>query len=498
MTKRLIALLLAFTLIFIFLGCSTEPKEKDAVDEFIKEKRDPEEAFVAFDKDADEMKDPLTICMDLEYVRELILIEPEVILNEFLYTLEESGGLSDVEVLYVPKHGSDREAVLDRIRVEMMSGGGPDVFIMNCYGSFDRWNESGSDPLIAFPEQAMENGLFLPLDVYMENNAVYAEWDKQNQAVLAAGRNEEGQQVIPLSYTLPLICFRKSDVDLDLTGKSCTWDEMLEDPEISPYTRLLADCTTSYWYDEHELSLVEDGTQYVEFALGKIADFEKEELCFTEEELQHVIEDVVELHAELEEASKTFEEGSKGELEYFSTWLGHDMVSGERSVLDHFDPEESLTMFPLYSDDGGVSASILSWAAVNRNTDRPEDAYIVIDLLMRDYVQKRYRLYENFMCGKPAYSTIIGIPMHEGILHPDMPFGSGLQWSLTEENYNEWCEVRSQITNAYFQSPVCLELEKLVSECIYGSGGVYGYEDFFSIEQSVHEAYEKMQRLVRE
>lgn len=136
--KRVVALLLALTLMFTFLGCSSEPKEKDAVDKFVKEKRDPEEAFVAFDKDADEMKDPLTICMDLEYVRELIGIEPGVILNEFLYTLEESGGLSDVEIVYVPKHGSDRESILDRIRVEIMSGGGPDVFIMNCFGSFDR------------------------------------------------------------------------------------------------------------------------------------------------------------------------------------------------------------------------------------------------------------------------------------------------------------------------------------------------------------------------
>jgi len=496
--KRVAALFLALTLLFTFLGCSSEPKEKDAVDKFVKEKRDPEEAFVAFDKDADEMKDPLTICMDLEYVRELIGVEPGVILNEFLYTLEESGGLSDVEIVYVPKHGSDREAILDRIRVEIMSGGGPDVFIMNCFGSFDRWNEWGSDPLIAFPEQAMENGLFLPLDEYMKNNAVYAEWDKQNQAILAAGRNEEGQQVIPLSYTLPLICFKKTDVDIDLTGKSYTWDEMLVDPEISPYTRLLADCTTPTWHDGHDVSLALDGTQYVEFALGKIADFEKEELCFTEEELCHVIEDVVELHEVLSEASKTMERDTKGELDYFSTYLGSELVSGDRSLFDHFDPEDPLTMFPLYSVNGGVSASILSWAAVNRNTDRPEDAYTVIDLLMRDYVQKRYQLYEHFLCGKPSYSNPVGIPTHEGMLHPDMPLGSGYRWSLTEENYNEWCEVRSQITNAYFQSSVSLILEQLVDECISGSGGSYGYEYFVSIEQSVHEAYEKMQRLVRE
>jgi len=58
--------------------------------------------------------------------------------------------------------------------------------------------------------------------------------------------------------------------------------------------------------------------------------------------------------------------------------------------------------------------------------------------------------------------------------------------------------VRSNITGANFQSPVGIELETLLENCIYGSRGVYGYEDFTTVEEAVHEAYEKMQRMVRE
>ena len=49
------------------------------------------------------------------------------------------------------------------------------------------------------PETAI-NKLLKTLDIGMIN----AEWESMNEVVLAAGRNEEGQQIIPLSYTVPV------------------------------------------------------------------------------------------------------------------------------------------------------------------------------------------------------------------------------------------------------------------------------------------------------
>ena len=107
--KRLAVLLLALALVLSLFGCAAKPEEKDAVDEFIEEIKESQETFVAFDKERYNMEDPLTICMDLEYVRDPVGgPQVEAVLNEFLTTLEQNGNLSDVEILFVPKHGEDR------------------------------------------------------------------------------------------------------------------------------------------------------------------------------------------------------------------------------------------------------------------------------------------------------------------------------------------------------------------------------------------------------
>ena len=95
--------------------------------------------------------------------------------------------------------------------------------------------------------------------------------------------------------------------------------------------------------------------------------------------------------------------------------------------------------------------------------------------------------------------------MYEELLQPDMPFGRGLRWNLTEENYEELCEVRGQITSANFQSALGVELRALMAECLRCAGyGEDGYllaeenDDFVSVEQSVHETYERLEMILCE
>lgn len=89
-----------------------------------------------------------------------------------------------------------------------MSGSGPDVFIMRCDEKASWHTEQA---LFQIPEQAIESGLFLPLDDYIEN-AQFIEWDKLTPIVMEAGRNEEGQLILPLTYNIPITFFRAPDV----------------------------------------------------------------------------------------------------------------------------------------------------------------------------------------------------------------------------------------------------------------------------------------------
>ena len=140
-------------------------------------------------------------------------------------------------------NGTARGAALTRLRTEIMSGEGPDVFLMRYtpYSGIDGNDYENTDFLFRYPEKAMETGLFLPLDEYIENNAELAEWDKLTQPVLDAGRNEEGLQIIPLNYTFPLLGYPKSEWE-HIPDKKYTWNDMLENPELLPYSLDLANC----------------------------------------------------------------------------------------------------------------------------------------------------------------------------------------------------------------------------------------------------------------
>ncbi len=491
--KRLAALFIALTLIFTFLGCSTEPKEKDAVDEYFEKKQEATTEFIAYGKEEEEIsKDPLRIMMDLEYVGRDV-IDVSVILNEFLSTLEQSSGLSDVVVEYVPGHGADRESMLDRVRVELMSGGGPDVFIVNC-GGMSLYAMQDSKPLFPFPEKAMDSGLFLPLDEYMENNTQFAEWDKQTQTVLSAGRNDEGQQIIPLTYTLPLICYSTNDVPEFPAAENASWTDIINDPVLSDLARPLYGCIQMQPFEGEYIPNIMNGR--AEYILGGLADYSSGKLLFTEEEALQRVNDLCTLYDRTKEIAPDGKETYPYSITCFGMPLAENMsLLAKEPVLEDgpvecFYGTEPLTLAPLYSDDGGVTASIMSFAAINRNSQCPEEAFTVIDLLMRDFVQRKYSIYSELLTG-----VGVGITMHEDLMLKDTPVGGRNQWYMSEHRFGEVCEIRDRITVANFRTELDVLVYDMFTDCLvsYINGG--SEEE---IQTLISGYYEKMQRLVRE
>ncbi|MBP3705495.1 MAG: carbohydrate ABC transporter substrate-binding protein [Clostridia bacterium] len=395
------------------------------------------------------------------------------ILDEFLYTLKESGGLEDVEIEYIPASGSERENMLDRIRTEIMTGGGPDVFIVNCSGSAT--GDVGTS-LFPMPLKVMENGLFLPLDEYMEEKTRFTEWDKLTQSVLKAGSNEEGQQIIPLTYTLPVLCYRQSEGTVE-AAPDMTWTEMLEDECLSEQGMLLGDVSAPF-------AGIESRRMYLEYIIGDLADYHTDKLLFTEEELLQYVRQAYDLWE-----TRHDREDSREITDYFETYLDVGFVGSDTPVLYNIGADEPLTMVPVYSEAGGVTASITSFAAVNRNTRRPDDAYTVIDLLLRDVVQQRYLLYRNLIC-----ADSYGIPMHEDLMQEEMPTGLNAEWYLSDENYAELSKVRDQITTVFFQDTLSMQFMFLQMDCEFAIRN--GEEE--RLEDIVSEHYRTMKLLMAE
>ena len=81
-------------------------------------------------------------------------------------------------------------AALTKLRTEIMSGRGPDLFVLNAIHL----------RLIQDPDKQMRAGVFADLAPYLDTIAAEA---TLNETVLAAGRVGEAQYLLPLYYTVP-------------------------------------------------------------------------------------------------------------------------------------------------------------------------------------------------------------------------------------------------------------------------------------------------------
>lgn len=377
-------------------------------------------------------------------------------LHDLLYSFKQATGIENVEVEYLPASGVERETAIKRIRVELMSGAGPDVFLVSCY--------SEDNALFPYPQKVMGAGVFLPLDTYMENHTEFSEWEKQQPVVLAAGRNDEGQQIIPLTYACPLQVYQKTELDADALEQSVAFEEALSDPKLSSVYTEFYNCriTRSVGLEESKGF----APNYLEYIMGQLADFNTEELLFTEEELFSVIERIFDLEED------HFVDGTK----YEETVLSYGLTACA----------QPFTLIPLYSTKGGITVSVQNFAAINRNTKMPDEAYRFIDFFMREATQANAHAYQAFY----AYGE--GIPLHTDIFSESSPWNKFHH--LSDEAFLELQETKNQITAVNFNSELTKDLAELMAECWEAEV----YDQPISLEERVHETYAMMQRRVRE
>lgn len=425
----------------------------------------------------DQKVQPLRVCVDLEYIYDGA-VGVETAVYDFEHSIKETGGITDVVFEYLPYDGVERETQKDRLYTEIMAGGGPDVFIIACDGA--QWHNPSENAIFQMPEKAMEVGLFMPLDSYIKK-AKHAEWDELNQTVLSAGKNKRGQQLVPLTYTLPAIFYKSSNLQ-HTPDSSITWENMLSDETMYDSAARLCD---------GELIIGDVGSAVdfrIDYVLGELADFSKEELLFTEEELKLRIDQIMQLKGYAEQS------GILDEPFWSDRYIGNHCTASEyngKRESNGLNPDDEFTFVPLYSDDGGLTAMVLSYAAINANTRRPEDAFTVVDLLMRTHTQQYAPIYKGWLYSKGAY----GIPMDNRLMQKDYPLTFSqyrAKWYFSPENYDTYCVLRNQITNVQFPGSLNIELEKLMIECSVAYKNGKDYSDLIS------ESYRKMDMMIGE
>ncbi len=408
------------------------------------------------------------ICLDTDHHRSGTIPDENTILYEFENTLKQTCGLADVNFEYLPASGPERESMVNRIRVELMSGGGPDVFIITCHTM--RSSGDGS-PLFPISEKIMANDMFLPLDEYIDN-AQYAEWDKFTQSVMEAGRDEEGQQIVPLAYTLPVLYYQRQ-AENDVVPVGMTFDNMLNDAYFGPLLRRL---TRTKFLDETG-NVNYTNSNHLLYLFDNLADYNTEELLFSKEDLNNEMDTLFNFSDDLIKNPESID------FPHDSTGLDPTlMLSISTSPGYSADVEYEIMSVP--SNNGGYTALITSYAAINRNTSYPQEAFTVIDTLLRTDVQQKFKLYTDSL----HYG---GFPVHEQLCSGAYPAGVA-QREFSDNVFSELSEIRSNISAARFYGTLDAKLHELIF--LYSAA----IEKEESTDDVVASVYRNMEQSLRE
>lgn len=115
--------------------------------------------------------------------------------NEYAqYYMQKYPG-SYVKVRSLPEEAEKREPELQKMRTEIMSGKGADVFILNADNEF---YAERKEALFEDVKKSMQSGVFMRLDPYMEEDA-YWEESSYKKEFLETGQYEGHQYILPIT-----------------------------------------------------------------------------------------------------------------------------------------------------------------------------------------------------------------------------------------------------------------------------------------------------------
>lgn len=427
-------------------------------------------------------EEPLRICIDTGfYGSEVGFAKVKSGADALKNSLASICGLENVETEIIPKRGEAREAALQRIRTEVMGGGGPDVFLCSCVEATG--SGATQTALFPFPANAMANGLFLPLDSYLEN-AQYMEVDKMHPAIMEGGKTEEGQMVVPISFTMPITAYEEGAIELPPSMTTFADVVNSDDP--------LLQATGAYVgkYDDYLRC-------YFSYVFAELEDYETGKLAVTEDELREAVKDA----AKLKQANQDAEELDLPA--HFSEQLSFDTYS-RRYVVTAWQDDwrqgiyDSVpqVILPLYNQKGGATALINSFAAVNANTTQPENAFAVVDLILSKYMCKNNELYA-FFC-----ETAMPVHMEMGEYRDvtqesyglNVPYSVKGKTSIESPAFSAYAKAREQISCTRFCTKLDHELINLVTSCSFA----IKEGDEALLESNISEAYKKMETLLSE
>ena len=352
--KKLFSAALAVLLLLsLFSGCEVEDPTPRVSDPSVtlppSESFPPPTDYIKYSGQWEETDEPLVVCIP-ERMNDIGFCEDVEDLLKYL-----TGSPVKLEWVIIPEYAdTETEGLLTRLRTELLSGDGPDVFLYGRRAPI--WLPDGAPDnftvLFPMPEKLLYNDLFLPLDGLLENPQ-YMHPENFQSTVMAAGRTEQGQLILPTVYTCAAAFYDKSKLSGPLP-------ENLKEMADSPDEVIVA------------------GSDLI-FAMGPVADCQTDSLLFSDDELQELTAQAFSIKQRSSDAQRNFLDGNS------QGWWESMQPTGELTLSEMFQgkgAQKDYAVLPQWDRTGGVTARIERYAAVNRNTKQANNAMFLLDVLL--------------------------------------------------------------------------------------------------------------------
>ena len=275
-----------------------------------------------------------------------------------------------LEFITLPMDELERQTALQSMRTEIMAGDGPDIFLLASWNQDTMtWDSSTGieypriEPLFKSVEDAMANGVFLDLDEYIEKSE-YINMEDHVSVIMDAGKTERGQMVLPLLYSVNMCLVDKSQIS-DPDAKF----ETLEDITGNKDTLYTVNHMMEDWFC----------TMIPEFE-----DHDNNNLILTEEQLRKAFD----------YAGKVFQAPENGEYIVFDTENIFSSASiGEGLLYQWKTNPDDVVPIIMRNIDGGITALIEAFVAINGGTDHPDEAFKIAELFFSDEIQSDKGFY---------------------------------------------------------------------------------------------------------
>lgn len=313
----------------------------------------------------------------------------ELCMEEFMKTHQNVKFHFDV----LPTSEKERESRLEQLRVEIMSGKGPDIYLLP---SVNEPYES----LLTDVKRSMYNGFFLDISQYYEADKSINKIDLK-QEIMDAGIMGGKRYVLPLRFDIPVLY-----VDEELIQESGLSTEVFSKNICQIYKEIqnVGDQSLAH-------GIIFDIEKYGLNVFPGFIDYENNKVLLEKEEIitffNHYQKNLLLAESNKSESVSASVYSFVQDNQYWGNQnmplFGNDLSLSDAMSLITFGEiaGKKLQMFPIQALDGSVIAEVTYWGAVGASCESPELAYEFIKMFLSEEAQWELNT-ENIYKESPA------------------------------------------------------------------------------------------------